>query len=58
MTPWELRRLTPWEFLLRADGHARTWTRFAALVAWIAQVNYKVDLTPEVILRGRPAAPK
>lgn len=57
LLPWEFERLTPRELLLRAAAVEEQWERLARLLAWIAQPSYKTQLTPAMLLRGRPRAP-
>ena len=58
LLPWQWLRLTPWEFTCRAEGLERTWERLAALVRWVVQKDYAVDLTTERLLHGRPGVPR
>lgn len=60
--PWELRRYTVREVMLRAEGHRSAdraaWRKFATLACWLLQVHVDKDkaymLTPDSLLGVGP----
>lgn len=55
LLPWEFASMTPREFFVRLNGHEQTWERWARLIRWVAQRDFKDPLTPDLMLHGQPS---